>query len=588
MSTLIIMSFYGVLSIRTYKDPVSELSQCVVRISEGIPGILKISVIAPKTNSSFITEFLRRVHTPVVLSSAEIHKYSWSEDWVCSNVVIIIHQENMDIDSVLSQVLWNGRTKFLLLCGERCKMDEYFREFWRIRVVNVFALKEEEAGIHLYSYTPFQVGNCSSVTPVLLDSCVNGSFKRGVRNICEERSVTNVYQCPVNVSVVNVKPSVIFPRKDVNSSKDADGIEVRLVKTIGEKMNFTPTFSVPQDGYTWGSVYPLQGVIGELYTRQSDFGIGLLSATTERYQHLELSRFFQGRECLTFVVPVGAGSDDFLWIKNITSDLQPMEWILIFTSFLCFTIAIWAGSNLQPAAAFIYTFATFLGQSVQIPKIRTVKLLTSLWLFFSLIIINIYQAALGREITVPLKRPEIKTLRELLDSDLRLLGQPFIRHNVRQYKEPLYLELANNFIETHELYEEIIRRMLYNRKIAYTSHDSIFWYFALTLPNSREKLRLLGDCIKVYYPYVYMQRNSPFKKRVDKIISRVFEAGINQRWRSEILHAIPVKTIGFKPVSLMRSLGIFTVLAGGHTLACIAFLVEFTMGFINYKSISNK
>lgn len=562
-------------------EPLSQVSECAVRIIEQLPwAVFKTSIFAEKDNSTLMTEILRMINVPVVINSTELSKYKGTDIRVRSNLVIIIRYSHGTIDSLLGQTLWNGATKFILLGKEQYQLAESFKEFWMRRVVNVFALAENTHGVGLYSFSPYQYNNCSSTTPILLDTCINGTFiKEQFKIINEEGRIKNLNQCPVNTSAVPVKPAVIFC-KGCNNSKDIDGIEVRIVKVIGEKLNITFTFSEPKDGLNWGAIHPPKGVVGEIYNRVSDFGIGLLSPVPDRYISLDVSNFIHGKECVTFAVPAGAGNDRLWWIKSITGALKPREWLYIILSLMVTAFVIHIGSKFTPMETFMYTTASVIGYSVKMPKNLRIKVVTMFLIFFSITITNIYKASLGREMTVPHKPAEINTFKQLLDSNLDLMGDSAMVKSMEEYRsEPIYTELANRYTITSGEVEIHLYKMLQDQKFAYLCEEINFLYLALIDPVIRGKIHIIDDCVRLYFPVILMQKNSPFTHTSNVIITRLFESGIIKHWRSLFVHPLENSPNRFKPVELKRSFGSLVILLGGLILATIAFFIELFLGY---------
>ncbi|KAL0278996.1 UNVERIFIED_CONTAM: hypothetical protein PYX00_000649 [Menopon gallinae] len=225
--------------------------------------------------------------------------------------------------------------------------------------------------------------------------------------------------------------------------------------------------------------------------------------------------------------------------------------------------------------AFMYTFASFLGGPVKIPRVISVKLLTVFWVFYSLIINNIYQASLGSKITVPLEPSEIETLTELAESGLEITGHPnFKAPMMKMTNIPEVLLLGNRMKPVTYNVDIAIDHIARDRNTSYLRQLSVLRYAILSNEKAKENVRIMRECVVNLHTAVAMHRNSPFKKSVDDIMIRLSESGIYRYWRSQFLYKALHGPRHFTPLTLIPSLGVFILLIIGLSVAFTVFLLE--------------
>lgn len=90
----------------------------------------------------------------------------------------------------------------------------------------------------------------------------------------------------------------------------------------------------------------------------------------------------------------------------------------------------------------------------------------------------------------------------------------------------------------------------------------------------------MKDCIINMPVSIGLQKNSPIKPRVDKLIRKVLEAGLVNKWMNDVMRKILTegtqeKTEGQKALmSLNKMYGALVVLAIGYILGLVALVGE--------------
>lgn len=391
-------------------------------------------------------------------------------------------------------------------------------------------------------------------------------------------------QCAVNITIVDVKPITIFKDEcNCNRSSRLQGIEGNLMQEIARKFNFNPTFVIALDGIGWGWIRPSpHGAVGEVYTGRSDFANGLLAPTVERYENLDISLPYNGRECITCGVPKGAGVSTPSWIIILVSEFTPVTWMLIFFSFVVTFFIFFALNKYSKAKLFfrnsdifLYEFSSCLGLPIKVPQYLSFKLSVLTWILFCFIVTVAYKSSISSKLTVPNEDPDINTFEELLLSSLELTGyNNMFRLLDYNSSEPVIKRMVERFQVTEFDINYAVDIIAEERKIAYVRHTSTFLYYALISPKARGNIHVMVDCILSYYPIVVTKKHSPFSYRLNQLISRLTESGITKRWRSEYIYDVPPPPKPFLKLSNYHMYGVFSILCGGCLLGFFLFLIE--------------
>lgn len=143
-----------------------------------------------------------------------------------------------------------------------------------------------------------------------------------------------------------------------------------------------------------------------------------------------------------------------------TNEFTVHVWLLILLGYLTCTTALYIVLGLhQPGqSAFrsltyvaLYILCFHLGISVA-PRIRYMRarILISIILFYSLIIYSAYQSSLGSFLTVPWKREQINTFREIVEGNYEVRGQPQANRILgRSSKDNPVLKILSDRFQTH-------------------------------------------------------------------------------------------------------------------------------------------
>lgn len=240
----------------------------------------------------------------------------------------------------------------------------------------------------------------------------------------------------------NLLNAVVFPHSPaimkLNENETTyTGLEIDLIRTMGEKMNFKVNFyeSDDSDVEKWGKeneVGNYSGLLGEMNAGKADFALADLFYTMHHLNVMDLSLPYSF-ECLTFLTPEVL--TDNSW-KTLILPFALEMWIGILVSLICIIIIFFFFSNFYAfinseniakrdmfddfAACIIYSYSMILVVSTpDLPKRWSVRVLTGWWWIYCVLIVTAYRASLTSILANPQPKLTIDTLEMLASSKLK-------------------------------------------------------------------------------------------------------------------------------------------------------------------------
>ena len=112
---------------------------------------------------------------------------------------------------------------------------------------------------------------------------------------------------------------------------------------------------------------------------------------------------------------------------------------------------------------------------------------------------------------------------------------------------------------------------------------STFLYYSDLHQESTRAVNVLKDCLIVFFPIFMLKKYSPYTNQVNKIIDRMFRAGLIKHWTSDYIFEVPNESYPIVRLSLEKLKGIFFFLLGGLLLSMLAFGGEWVCFFMFEK-----
>jgi hypothetical protein len=423
------------------------------------------------------------------------------------------------------------------------------------QMANIIILVPEgitNKSLGVYTWFPFRSHDtCTDVREyVLLDRWLMNGYGRFVHNssLFPPKIPNDLLGCTFRASTYNNEPYVEIsevPEPETNSSrKHYSGIEVKVLRVIAETMNATLVFqdTASRNGYMWG--YRLQngtvtGILGDVLYGRSD---------------IALSSMPKGFDILETILEstMSYFGSALLWYFRCPRRRERWESLSrIFSAPLCATVATtyilvvlltWKMAEhsnkralresrlyLSVMEVFHTLFVVFVGAAgAEMPRTATVRLIFSVWLWYSFAISLIFQTFYTSILVDPGVLRQLENIDELLESELKLAYVHELDHLYRD---------GNDVRE-----QKILRRRKYCADVGSCLDQAAVKGDVATIANNLDisfrsnnshLLCRLEDDIFRFSLAMFMAKGSPLLARVDVIILRLLEAGLLHQWLQE-------------------------------------------------------
>jgi hypothetical protein len=160
-----------------------------------------------------------------------------------------------------------------------------------------------------------------------------------------------------------------------------------------------------------------------------------------------------------------------------------------------------------------------------------------MWVLFSLEINTAYQSSLISFLTEPPPLPAIRTVDELLRSDLKYGATNRSFNNYDISEDPQFQKILQN-LEFSDNFTALLNRMAFHGDLAVAggkAHTSFFRDTHYVLKGKRlfiaTKESIISNGI-----VMYLRKGSPLLDRFNAIIFRAIEAGLVNKWCEDVTH----------------------------------------------------
>jgi hypothetical protein len=216
----------------------------------------------------------------------------------------------------------HGRFLIVSVSGEFRELEEIFEMFWRHKIYNVNAMFEDDnEEVSVKTFMPFSKGNCGNSNPMQINKFKDGKFVNGTENFFP-RKIKNMNKCEVKVAIGKGEPYVFALN---NLTKKYDGIDVRVIDTLAEMLNFKVKYFYSSDG---GFIYQngsSKGPFKSLLEKESDLLISGYRLQTVRSMFFDFSMSYIS-DSVIFVVPPGTDLSSF---EELVYPFSLFLWIAI-------------------------------------------------------------------------------------------------------------------------------------------------------------------------------------------------------------------------------------------------------------------
>jgi hypothetical protein len=550
-------------------------------------------------------------------------------------ILYIWEQQEADIvDDILQEQLeylqdsktWNSRAKFIVVANTHDR--EFTRslalriceKLWSIaRIANVVVLipstekyftqtKGEEihkesviSRFDLYTFFPFQNGNCGEVKDVvLIDQWLvesDGSLLYGT-NLYQTKSPENFMGCPIRVASIGVEPYLIAAEEIEQIGRGSiprlTGLAIEPLLLVAEKINVTLIFLEPSFELTLRSYWTQMNTLND---GTSDLAVGAIPLITIVADLCDYT-FPYLYDTVAAIMPCPGRISKADMIMNVYAT---SVWISVALVLILTAVVFWrtANSHYDPSmesynfrhlsSCFHSAWAIIMGVSVpEMPRISMLRILFLLYVIYCFAISTVFQAFFTSYLVESGYEEGFKSLDDLVKSNLfygfnsalEFLFLQFDFVDTRLYSRPR--------VECPDLLK-CAERVLFDRDIATIFSRTCVNYVGIKngVDERNRMICFLDDPSVSGYAAVYLPKGSLLLDRINSVLGRYLEAGMLNRYWSyltwgEILKGSVnlgnINSEEFVPFSVSHLITAFKMILSGHVLSFILFLVELFVG----------
>ena len=379
----------------------------------------------------------------------------------------------------------------------------------------------------------------------------------------------------LRVATLHYPPAVV-----VRHDQSLDGIEPSLMNLIAGQLNFTFDYVLASADEMWGDIVTdsgglsFTGIRGMLVRKEVDVAHG------ELYMHpswLPFHGFSQvyktDFDC--FIVPAPRPMAN--WMALITP-FSSQTWIATLTAFVLVSSIL----ALSDRASFLFVLGQLLW--VQQPRLGGNEslgrlLLIIFWLFAATILPTVYRSGLISFLTRPYFTPPIDTFQQLVESPIKkVMFTDFYKSVLLNSTDPYRRQLGQQLVTSHNM-----SHMLSLLDTGNWAMDSSLDNLRYVAGENNKRLHLMKERLFSTRSSFGLQKDSPLKPAMDRVIQRLIEAGLVEYHRSANYgnnkknDEIPESASNDDRLvrfSLDNLQGAFYLLSIGVVIATLAFVTE--------------
>ncbi|XP_068237350.1 ionotropic receptor 21a-like [Palaemon carinicauda] len=486
--------------------------------------------------------------------------------------------------------LWNYKAYYVVLLldptGPKPKELMELFNFRKTEKVAVLQPSQEEVKIWTHVLYTEEIGF------EVVDTWSQGKLHHG--NVFP-RKFDNFHGAKVRVATFELEPFIVYAKDDNGNFIGRIGVDMQVIDGLSKAKNFTVDFYEVSDDEKWGSKYPdgsWDGLMGQVFSEASDIAVCNVFIDGPRWGVIDYSYPYNYMPAC-FVAPSPKP------LPNWQSPTLP------FTSIMWISIAL----SIFVGGLLLYPFSRFgvLNESIEFKSFsfnylyilgsitaRTVatepmhmpsRLYIGFFWISSMIISIAYSANLVAFLSVAQMQPPIKTLKQLGESGLRISGNSIWKSLFQMSTDKAVLDLVPK-MELDADYRTILDRVkagefafIQNKQFLELNRDTRY------SSGGRATIRIVEECFMNYNVALTLPRNSPLTDNLSKTLMNIFESGLLNKWKDEVVQYVnrknkkekgqtDIESSSVTPLDLSHVQGIFYILGIGYILAIFIMIFE--------------
>lgn len=382
----------------------------------------------------------------------------------------------------------------------------------------------------------------------------------------------------LKVATLHHPPAVVI--RPLNSSEVGncgscgsvvEGIEPSIMKLIADQLNFTFDYVVAPANEMWGDVVTtatdqqdrdhkqltaagnnqtsvitrFTGMKGMLVRKEVDLAFGDMYMTPLWLSYISFSQIYK-MDYNSFVVPSPKPLAN--WMALILP-FSLKTWLATLASLVLVT-AVLAARFIRNRSVIESSFLFALGQLlwIQQPRFPDGKSSTGSlfliwsWLFAATILSSVYRSALISFLTHPYAQQPINSIQQLVESPLnKIMFSDFYKIVLLNSTDPYRRQLGHQ-LKTTDNMSQMLDLLKTGKWAVDSSLDSLNYLMnddderGLTGPLGHRDLHIMQEKLFPTRSSFGLQKDSPLKSRVDRVLQRLIEGGLVDYHRSYLMN----------------------------------------------------
>lgn len=501
------------------------------------------------------------------------------------SVNVVRNAKELNLSYVKKKMKNKEYTRYVIVFTEkmpsnfiRGEVKEMFKIFWQREVLNAIIIFWTDQ-LNCVTYTPF-----------------GEQFVQRL-NVSETRTEQLFYEKAKNLRGHVLRLGMFFEPQRANITKvdgktTMSGIDGGVASMIIRRMNATLQLIRPKDGAELGEIFPNKSSNGIFALLKNDVVDASFNARFYRMSYFHGSiepTLTLGRDDLCILVPRTGIS---LNLDNIFDAFELPVWTFaiialpVYAFFFHVYFGKWRGYRKSHSLShsFLRLFGWNLNQPyMRPPKTTLTKILLGLWITYSAVITTWYNSNLTSYLMVKPRLPDIDTLEQLKQSNYHILTMPRYADVMSEFLINLsghqrLMGRVHSVEHEHKWYERIFAR---DTSFAYANQAHIM-RFVLSKGNLFDTFAQTKECAVPFLNVYALSYGSPYKGRVNELLSLVRDCGVIDHWMDMKSHMEKLNQVRHQKsaseqhvaISIAHLQSTFYILFIGCAVSCLVFLYE--------------
>ncbi|XP_066958193.1 ionotropic receptor 21a-like isoform X1 [Macrobrachium rosenbergii] len=359
--------------------------------------------------------------------------------------------------------------------------------------------------------------------------------------------VRNLKGRPLRIFTFNHPPSVFSDVDSKGFLHNVSGIDIEVIKAMGQALNFNPVFEHPGPEL-WGTILPNgthTGMIGRISRDEAEIGVGNVFVTEVRAKYITFTiPYDYDRAC--FITPAPR---ELPKSKAILSPFSLNVWIVFTVTVLALSlfVPLFAmglvqkdrNNRIDVSSAFLAILSNFCNQSVTVPQTPAFQVLFAFITLCGFVSTVFYSTNLTAFMLVRAVEAPYTSIEQIVKAGFQVGGfSDFWKAIFEESANENVRKLGDRFFSFFPDITPYLKRVV-SREVVLLENTQHLEYLQKTFYTNRagqSPLRLmLEECINPFGIGALLRRHSPLKKPLDMAILHMREGGLVDKFFDMVL-----------------------------------------------------